>query len=678
MTQDRYGFDAAPKLFSELYSTSLFGSALFQIPVFQRAYEWDKVQRQALFEDIENADGAVGHFVGPIFVTQNGSYKEIIDGQQRLTTLSLLILGIIKVLKQKQLYEHFLQMLPKVSTPDSIILLTHGEPQNAHGSIESAPGVFFTLRLTPSDQKNNYQEYCNIVAEVLKVQFFPTLTPRINYTGKKISNAFKHITDWLSIIEENNDDQNLLVKKFAILYMKILDLRFVYITAFDSSGVMELFNGLNAKGLSLTVTDVIKNIILKHFVKENSTLSRTDYVVNVWQEFVTKIDQKFHAAYLRHSIYSLVYVDKFAVSEQHNSIKSPLKDKQIGVYYDDLLTTNSDKDQFIRRFKENTEIYDVLTNPENGINLNSTKEQKLLYELKLIKALPSYPLLLMMKRLQVNQTVLHSTIELISKIFLRQHITDYPKVSFLDNQIFQLLLSFSSSPGLANNFAHIQNSLLLRQDGAAAYSSIEILRAKLSEPIYDADSALTRYLLIKLSAQLGAIGTHPKLASHYDWFARFNRFRDVSKKTPLFSIEHIMPQSLNSSDEWGQMLLRDKQGNTSDDAHIQNYLTKYLHTLGNLTLTIDNSSLGVQSFQNKQAMTRTYNHPTYSSDSEDTFDEVYLVGYKDGSPLNDMPYSTSQGQYCLADAPTWNSNHIESRTSAMVNILASYMKFPTE
>lgn len=677
MTQIRYGFDAAPKLFSELYSTSPFGSALFQIPVFQRAYEWDKVQRQALFEDIENADGTVGHFVGPIFVTQNGPYKEIIDGQQRLTTLSLLILGIIKVLKEKQLYEHFLQMLPKVSTPEKIILLTHDMRENAHGSINSIEGNFFTLRLTPSDQKNNNQDYCNIVGEVLEVSFFPASTSQTNYTGRKISNAFKHITDWLSLIEENNEESDLLVKKFAILYKKILDLRFVYITAVDSSGVMELFNGLNAKGLSLTVTDVIKNIILKHYVKANLSLSPTSFVVDVWQEFVTKIDQKFHAAYLRHSIYSLIYVDKFSVSELHK-IKSPLKDKQIGIFYDDLLTASSDKDSFIRRFRENTEIYNLLSNPENGISLDSAKEQKLLYELKLIKALPSYPLLLMMKRLQVNQTVLNSTIELISKIFLRQHLTDYPKVSFLDNQIFQLLHSFSSSPGLANNFAHIQNSLLLREDGSAAYSSIEILRAKLSEPIYDADSSLTRYLLIKLSAQVGAIGAHPKLASHYDWFARFNRFRDASKKTPLFSIEHIMPQSLTSSDEWGQMLLGDKQGNTSDDAHIQNYLTKYLHTLGNLTLTIDNSSLGVQSFQNKQAMTRTYNHPTYSSDSEDTFHEEYIVGYKDGSPLNDMPYSTSQGQYCLADAPTWNSNHIESRTSAMVNTLVTYMKFPTE
>jgi len=68
---------------------------IFEIPVFQRNYEWDKDQCEQLFKDLANAAKTdTDHFIGAVvYVTETGNKMShiyrIIDGQQRLTSLTL-------------------------------------------------------------------------------------------------------------------------------------------------------------------------------------------------------------------------------------------------------------------------------------------------------------------------------------------------------------------------------------------------------------------------------------------------------------------------------------------------------------------------------------------------------------------------------------------------------------
>ena len=70
---------------------------IFEIPVFQRNYEWDKDQCEQLFKDLTVAARTnTDHFIGAIvYVTETGNKMShiyrIIDGQQRLTSLTLLL-----------------------------------------------------------------------------------------------------------------------------------------------------------------------------------------------------------------------------------------------------------------------------------------------------------------------------------------------------------------------------------------------------------------------------------------------------------------------------------------------------------------------------------------------------------------------------------------------------------
>lgn len=74
------------------------------IPVYQRAYAWEEDQWQAFLEDlIEQAEGENNYFYGNILleVIKKGKEYEIIDGQQRLTTLTIFMRSLLNVLKTR-------------------------------------------------------------------------------------------------------------------------------------------------------------------------------------------------------------------------------------------------------------------------------------------------------------------------------------------------------------------------------------------------------------------------------------------------------------------------------------------------------------------------------------------------------------------------------------------------
>ena len=86
------------------------GSIRYSAPVFQRYYVWGYEQLQALLDDIENAaDESSTQFVGAIVVQdfgKNGGSQSpneylMIDGQQRLTTIYLLLCGVVWCYLQK-------------------------------------------------------------------------------------------------------------------------------------------------------------------------------------------------------------------------------------------------------------------------------------------------------------------------------------------------------------------------------------------------------------------------------------------------------------------------------------------------------------------------------------------------------------------------------------------------
>ncbi len=84
----------------------LFDSSQKQyvIPVYQRAYSWDREQWKALFDDLkEQIQGSNNYFFGNLLLETISKDKdyEIIDGQQRMTTLTIFIRSLLNVLAER-------------------------------------------------------------------------------------------------------------------------------------------------------------------------------------------------------------------------------------------------------------------------------------------------------------------------------------------------------------------------------------------------------------------------------------------------------------------------------------------------------------------------------------------------------------------------------------------------
>ncbi|MBR1375130.1 MAG: DUF262 domain-containing protein [Cardiobacteriaceae bacterium] len=86
-----------------------------QVPIFQRSYVWKKEHWEKLFDDLLSAYKTdTAPFLGSIILKRsdgNANYCNIIDGQQRLTSLSLLLKAIVDVLDEKINKTRFLKCL---------------------------------------------------------------------------------------------------------------------------------------------------------------------------------------------------------------------------------------------------------------------------------------------------------------------------------------------------------------------------------------------------------------------------------------------------------------------------------------------------------------------------------------------------------------------------------------
>ena len=155
------------------------GNLMYRIPPYQREYSWQKAQWEELFQDLIEADGA--HFLGTIITLNtttdavHSGVLEVIDGQQRMTTLTLLLAAVYSVLKQ-----HYDKLDEDTRTDVTnlgrqLVRKADGEP-----------------RVTPQIQGHNLDDYRTVLAEAgLKVA--PTRTPY--FPMRRVAKCFNYFRE---------------------------------------------------------------------------------------------------------------------------------------------------------------------------------------------------------------------------------------------------------------------------------------------------------------------------------------------------------------------------------------------------------------------------------------------------------------------------------------------------
>ena len=181
-------------------------------------------------------------------------------------------------------------------------------------------------------------------------------------------------------------------------------------------------------------------------------------------------------------------------------------------------------------------------------------------------------------------------------------------------------------------------------------ASLDEFRAALGGDIYDNNSAMARYVLIQLD-QL-----HHSREYKPDFWARDDKGRFV------WTVEHVLPQAEKLPSHWVKMVA---DGDKQQAADVQE---KWVHRLGNLTLSGYNSDLATAPFEKKQKLSKDRSFLGHKIN----------IGYQNGLMLNSLKFKTKAGTYSLADAPHWDAQMIEARTKLLVGMIADANLLPGE
>lgn len=246
---------------------------ILEIPFFQRAYVWNDDNWKDLLEDLLKTSGS--HFLGSIIlkraksITGTADKAIIIDGQQRLTTLSILI---------KALYDSIYNKRAKLIN-------------------DATEALFYTLKSSDSDylltinhSHNDRKQFEEVMGSVVDGEIKSPILSKLNEIKEDdprllIKRCYKFFyTQLMSISNEERINlwDNLFDKNNKILVVIDLD---------DNDQEQKIFDTINSSGVRLTSTDIIKNALYQKLIELTKDSDKiAEYYKRTWAETFEKDD----------------------------------------------------------------------------------------------------------------------------------------------------------------------------------------------------------------------------------------------------------------------------------------------------------------------------------------------------------------------------------------------------
>lgn len=230
---------------------SIFKGNHFTIPKYQRKYNWTETETKALWNDINESIGnEMNHFVGTLCFKENKSVGlstdteyEVIDGQQRLTTLFLMLSVLIEKISDKEIREQ--QQEAFIGQDGKLKLLPQGED-----------GDFLTKLIFDinSIKKNELTRRSQMLMYSAKEQF---LSLAGGLVEDEITNWIIYVRDRIEVLVFNVENQVQAVKMFSIINDRGLPLRILDKT----KSILMLYSTLYLnESLNSLINDKFENI----------------------------------------------------------------------------------------------------------------------------------------------------------------------------------------------------------------------------------------------------------------------------------------------------------------------------------------------------------------------------------------------------------------------------------
>ncbi|MBD2016316.1 DUF262 domain-containing protein [Microcoleus sp. FACHB-53] len=516
----------------------LEGGKQFQIPLFQRPYSWSKKEWKALWEDIMEIyhDNEDNHFLGPIVTqavpgTPDGiSPFLLIDGQQRLTTLSLLLAALREHLKE--------QDSESAAELQELYLINRYKKGDAH----------YKILPTQADQE--------VYQKVVEGQ--------INGSTSLIYETFKFFGNQLKNGDIEEDNSPIDLAKFKNVVLEKLTL--VSITLDDRDNPYIIFESLNHRGAPLTQADLVRNYF---FMRLTNKEQRVEVYDDIWfplqQQFKDNAGEDKYLKELTRAFWC--YLRKEGVAVNQNNIYQTLKSRLDKKSTDEVLADLKEFSQFSTYY-----IRICFPNKEPHSNL-----RRLFERLKGLDFSNCHPFLLNLYRDYAE-----------NKLSLNQFEQALRYVeSFFVRRLFAGLTTRWMDKIFNNLYQDVKKRL-------KEYNSSDFISA-LREQLSTWPSTSKAQVWPDDNWFRQSIIENPVTGSRVKLFLE-SLEKPLTKfqvKADNLTLEHIMPQTLTK--EWKALL-----GTNAEEVH-----KRWLHTLGNLTLTPYNSEMSNNPFSDKLSYLRT-------------------------------------------------------------------------
>ncbi|GAA7092173.1 DUF262 and DUF1524 domain-containing protein [Helicobacter pylori] len=485
------------------------------IPIYQRLYSWEKEQCKQLWDDIIKIGGddkMDGHFIGSILyvldgITHSNNALLIIDGQQRLTTITLLLTALRDHWsdKRKEIEDHYLINSDKDSDKKFRLILSESDKDTL-------------LSLIDKDKRKPSE---------------PSL---------KIVENFKLFEEWVS----NTD-------KLETIFKGLEKLMIVEIALEKGKDDPQLiFESMNSKGIELTQTDLIRNYIVME-----TEIEKQESFYNKWRamEEDFKQNEKLFDRFFRH--YLTIKTREIPNIKKVYVAFKDYRQKE-GIEIEDLL---KDLQKYCGYFCQI-----VFKKESNDKELDKALGFLVDLEMDVV-----YPLLLELYS-DCSDGVLSRDDFIPIIALIESYICRRAVCGLGTNSLNKVFPSFTK---------HIQKD--------EYFESLKAHFGSLTEKQRFPNNDEFKKLFITIDFY------HFKKNKYF--FERLENGTEEEKEpvnTQKCTIEHIMPQKL--TEEWERDL-----GENFKAIH-----DKYLHTIGNLTLTGYNDKYSNKSFQEKHGMEKGF------------------------------------------------------------------------
>jgi len=329
----------------------LMGNGLrYEIPKFQRDYSWEAEHWDDLWQDIRAllADEDNEHYMGYLVLqTSNNKEFQIIDGQQRLTTLSLLILSTLKCLKE--LVDSGIEAENNLKRKDSLL--------NSYIGYVDPVTLISNNKLKLNRNSDDYYKQHLVLLKELPLR-------NTNSSEKHIRECFNWYYD--RIKKEFNTGESL-----AAFIDNIVDkLFFTVIEVTDQLNAFKVFETLNARGVQLSSADLLKNYLFFVVDETKPHISEIEELENIWSKIVGKLGEQKFEDYVRY---------------YWNSINKSVGKKNLFKNVKGNIKSKEQVFELIRNLNDTADLYLAIQNPEDEFWRDKPDIRKSLKELKLFQ-----------------------------------------------------------------------------------------------------------------------------------------------------------------------------------------------------------------------------------------------------------------------------------------------------